>query len=65
VEGLTESRLQVRIERATGGALAPVGGATDPADPSDVADPRTVTVAGVGPRWSGSDLDSVIAGGAA
>jgi tRNA threonylcarbamoyladenosine biosynthesis protein TsaE len=66
VEGLAESRLLVTIERATGDAQALVSGAVaHMADPSHVADPRTVTVTGVGPRWSGSDLDTVIAGGAA
>ncbi|KNB50172.1 tRNA (adenosine(37)-N6)-threonylcarbamoyltransferase complex ATPase subunit type 1 TsaE [Streptomyces caatingaensis] len=47
VEDLSEDRLRVVIERATG---ADADGA---AGDEDV---RTVTVSGVGPRWSGVDL---------
>jgi tRNA threonylcarbamoyladenosine biosynthesis protein TsaE len=38
-EGLAESRLEVRIERAMG------------ADPDDELDPRRVSVTALGPRW--------------
>jgi tRNA threonylcarbamoyladenosine biosynthesis protein TsaE len=44
-EGLTDSRLEVRIARA---AAPP-----DPDDP-DALDPRTVTLVPVGPRWLGA-----------
>jgi tRNA threonylcarbamoyladenosine biosynthesis protein TsaE len=45
VEELSESRLEVRIERALGGdALA-----------ADEADPRTVSLTGLGERWNGAD----------
>jgi tRNA threonylcarbamoyladenosine biosynthesis protein TsaE len=46
VEGLSENRLEVRIERALGG---------DDAHPDD-ADPRVLALTGVGPRWDGVDL---------
>jgi tRNA threonylcarbamoyladenosine biosynthesis protein TsaE len=39
-EGLAESRLEVRIERAMG------------ADPDDELDPRRVSVTALGPRWA-------------
>ncbi|QMU72699.1 tRNA (adenosine(37)-N6)-threonylcarbamoyltransferase complex ATPase subunit type 1 TsaE [Streptacidiphilus sp. P02-A3a] len=45
VEELSDSRLEVRIERALGGdALA-----------ADDADPRTVTLTGLGERWNDAD----------
>lgn len=50
VEELSEDRLAMRIER-------PVGG--DPVDDGD--EPRTVTLVGVGPRWSGVDLAAAVA----
>jgi tRNA threonylcarbamoyladenosine biosynthesis protein TsaE len=50
VEGLSESRLEVRIERALGGDEAA----------ADDADPRLLTVTGLGPRWDSADL-SVLA----
>jgi tRNA threonylcarbamoyladenosine biosynthesis protein TsaE len=49
VEGLSESRLEVRIERALGGDAAR----------DDDADPRAVTVTGRGPRWDGADLTAL------
>jgi tRNA threonylcarbamoyladenosine biosynthesis protein TsaE len=48
VEGLSEDRLHVVIERAVGEDAA--------AAPEDV---RGVVVAGVGPRWAGEDLASL------
>ncbi|MDA8436465.1 MAG: tRNA (adenosine(37)-N6)-threonylcarbamoyltransferase complex ATPase subunit type 1 TsaE [Actinomycetales bacterium] len=57
VEGLAEDRLLVHVERPTGGS----GPAHDPADDGDPAEPRTVTVTGVGPRWAGLDLDALLA----
>ena len=54
VEGLAENRLLVHIERPVGNA----GG--DVATASDTAEPRTVTVSGVGPRWNGKDLDALL-----
>lgn len=50
VEGLAEDRLLVHVQR-------PVGGA---ATASDLDEPRTVTLAGVGPRWDGVDLDALL-----
>jgi tRNA threonylcarbamoyladenosine biosynthesis protein TsaE len=60
VEGLAENRLLVRIER-------PVGHSGDDVlTTSDTAEPRTVFLSGVGPRWGGVDLGhlltSVVAG---
>ncbi|TQF05042.1 tRNA (adenosine(37)-N6)-threonylcarbamoyltransferase complex ATPase subunit type 1 TsaE [Kitasatospora acidiphila] len=46
VEGLSESRLEVRIERALGGDAAQ----------ADDADPRVLALTGFGPRWDGVDL---------
>ncbi|WP_035848227.1 tRNA (adenosine(37)-N6)-threonylcarbamoyltransferase complex ATPase subunit type 1 TsaE [Kitasatospora azatica] len=51
VEGLSENRLEVRIERALGGAAE-----EDPDQEDADADPRRVTVTGLGPRWDGADL---------
>ncbi|QMU79299.1 tRNA (adenosine(37)-N6)-threonylcarbamoyltransferase complex ATPase subunit type 1 TsaE [Streptacidiphilus sp. PB12-B1b] len=48
VEELSDSRLEVRIERA-------LGGEDPPAD--DAADPRTVTLTGLGERWAGADWE--------
>ncbi len=53
VEGLAENRLLVHVDRALGGDLETASG-------SDVDEPRTVTVAAVGPRWNGIDLDAVL-----
>jgi tRNA threonylcarbamoyladenosine biosynthesis protein TsaE len=55
VEGLAENRLVVHIDRGLGSA-----GPT--ADPSDTDEPRTVSLEGVGPRWAGIDLQSVLHG---
>ncbi|KJK58750.1 tRNA (adenosine(37)-N6)-threonylcarbamoyltransferase complex ATPase subunit type 1 TsaE [Saccharothrix sp. ST-888] len=46
VEQLTEDRLEVRIERAIGGA----------ASAEDDSDPRQVTLTGLGERWAEVDL---------
>ena len=48
VEELSESRLEVRIERS-------LGGDADAALAADDADPRTVTLTGLGERWSDAD----------
>ncbi|MFE0460903.1 tRNA (adenosine(37)-N6)-threonylcarbamoyltransferase complex ATPase subunit type 1 TsaE [Kitasatospora sp. NPDC058965] len=45
VEGLSENRLEVRIERALGGT-----------DPEDDSDPRRVRLTGLGARWADVDL---------
>ena len=45
VEELSDSRLEVRIERALGGDLLA----------ADDGDPRTVTLTGLGERWSDAD----------
>jgi tRNA threonylcarbamoyladenosine biosynthesis protein TsaE len=56
VEGLAENRLLVRIER-------PVGHTGDDAvTPSDTAEPRTVSLSAVGPRWVDVDLDTLLEG---
>ena len=57
VEGLAEDRLLVHVERPTG-ATASVAGASDD---GDTAEPRTVTITAVGPRWAGLDLDALLA----
>lgn len=57
VDGLASDRLLVRVERPTGA----VDGAGADGD-ADSAEPRTVTVTGVGQRWSGVDLDALLAG---
>jgi tRNA threonylcarbamoyladenosine biosynthesis protein TsaE len=50
VEQLTEDRLEVRIERAIGGA----------ASADDDTDPRQVTLTGIGERWAGVDLSALV-----
>ena len=59
VEGLAEDRLLVHVERPTGAASAFLDAAAD--DVSDTAEPRTVEVSAVGPRWSGVDLGALLA----
>lgn len=49
LDGVTDSWLELQIERPRGGAAAAVDGAVDGAD--DGVEPRTVTVTGYGPRW--------------
>jgi tRNA threonylcarbamoyladenosine biosynthesis protein TsaE len=56
VEGLAENRLVLRIERPVGHA------GDDVATVSDTAEPRTVTLSGIGPRWDDVDLGSLLAG---
>jgi tRNA threonylcarbamoyladenosine biosynthesis protein TsaE len=58
VEGLSESRLEVRIDRALGGEEAL--SLEEDLDP-DVPDVRTVTLDGIGPRWAGADLGALAA----
>ena len=62
VEGLAPDRLLVQIERPTGADGSAVSGAADPS--SDTAEPRTVSLSGVGPRWDGVDLGALIAASA-
>ena len=62
VEGLARDRLLVHIERPTGADVSAVSGAADPS--SDTAEPRTVSLSGVGPRWDGVDLGALIAASA-
>ena len=50
VEGLSENRLHIVIERAVGADAAAAGPA------GDTDDVRNVVVTGVGPRWAGEDL---------
>ena len=52
VEELSESRLEVRIERALGDASS---AAADAPDAADEPDPRTVVLTGLGERWAGVD----------
>ena len=56
VEGLAEDRLVVHVERPTGAADVSVAAPSD-----DTAEPRTVTLRGVGPRWAGVDLLPLLA----
>ena len=55
VEGLADNRLVVHIDRGQGAVVAVE-------DPSDTDEPRTVTLEGVGPRWSDAGLDDVLEG---
>ena len=59
VEGLAEDRLLVHVERPTGDA------AEDREPSSDTAEPRSVTVTGIGPRWAGIDVEALLAGAVA
>jgi tRNA threonylcarbamoyladenosine biosynthesis protein TsaE len=54
VEELSDSRLEVRIERTLGGDAADALAAAD-------ADPRTVTLTGLGERWNGADWGPLLA----
>lgn len=54
VEGLAEDRLVVEVLRRAGAAGDAEGTAYD-----DVAEPRTVTISGVGPRWAAVDLEAM------
>ncbi|WP_042389278.1 tRNA (adenosine(37)-N6)-threonylcarbamoyltransferase complex ATPase subunit type 1 TsaE [Streptacidiphilus melanogenes] len=58
VEGLSESRLEVRIERALGGEE---GLSLEQDLDPDVPDVRTVTLDGIGPRWADVDLGALAA----
>lgn len=57
VDGLAEDRLLVHVERPTGDAPPD----RDPSTEGDTAEPRTVTVTGVGPRWAELDVDALLA----
>lgn len=61
VEELSESRLEVRIERALGGDDR-LFDALDPSE-GDLVDERTVTLTGLGPRWAGADRTGLAAVG--
>lgn len=63
VDGITESWLDIEIDRPTGASQAsasatagsgPVPGSAD-AEFLDADEPRTVTITAYGPRWSSSD----------
>ena len=54
VEELSDSRLEVRIERALGGGDAPV-------EDAGADDGRRVTLTGLGSRWSGVDWGPLVA----
>ncbi|TFB96863.1 tRNA (adenosine(37)-N6)-threonylcarbamoyltransferase complex ATPase subunit type 1 TsaE [Cryobacterium adonitolivorans] len=51
LEGITESWLDVEIERPLGASQADPGAEVDDAVALDLPEPRTVTVTGHGPRW--------------
>lgn len=51
VEELSDSRLEIVIERPTGASEASAAGDDDELDADE---PRTVTVRGIGPRWAGT-----------
>ncbi|MEZ0065437.1 tRNA threonylcarbamoyladenosine biosynthesis protein TsaE [Streptacidiphilus sp. MAP12-20] len=56
VEDLSESRLEVRIERAMGGdAELSLEQDLNP----DIPDERSVTLNGLGPRWAGVELSAL------
>jgi len=62
LDGITESWLDVEIERPVGASEA------DPlmdADPLDLPEPRTVTVTGHGPRWRATPFAADDAAGSA
>ncbi|HZK60265.1 MAG TPA: tRNA (adenosine(37)-N6)-threonylcarbamoyltransferase complex ATPase subunit type 1 TsaE [Cryobacterium sp.] len=52
LEGITDSWLDIEIERPHGASEAPAGDAADL--DLDLDEPRTVTITGHGPRWAGS-----------
>ncbi|MFF2275443.1 tRNA (adenosine(37)-N6)-threonylcarbamoyltransferase complex ATPase subunit type 1 TsaE [Agromyces sp. NPDC058126] len=60
VEELSDSRLEIVIERPTGASEArgesvdEADGASDGDEELDADEPRTVTVRGFGPRWAGT-----------
>lgn len=58
VEGLSESRLEVRIDRALGDEESL--SLEQDLNP-DIPDERTVTLDGIGPRWAGVDLGALAA----
>ncbi|MEY9877707.1 tRNA threonylcarbamoyladenosine biosynthesis protein TsaE [Streptacidiphilus sp. MAP12-33] len=58
VEGLSESRLEVRIDRALGDEVSL--SLEQDLNP-DIPDERTVTLDGIGPRWAGVDLGALAA----
>jgi tRNA threonylcarbamoyladenosine biosynthesis protein TsaE len=73
VEGLADSRLEVRLARTRGGDAGPASpsaaspsaadpSAADPwaADPWAAGERRTVEIAGHGPRWAGVDLSGAL-----
>lgn len=59
VDDLAEDRLLVSVVRPRGDEADVDAGAD-----GDGAEPRTVTVVGVGPRWAAVDLDAHLAGAA-
>ena len=59
LEGITESWLDVEIERPVGASQADPAVDVDDAAALDLPEPRTVTVTGHGPRWqAGLDLSA-------
>ncbi|MEJ3404407.1 tRNA (adenosine(37)-N6)-threonylcarbamoyltransferase complex ATPase subunit type 1 TsaE [Rathayibacter sp. YIM 133350] len=60
LEGISDSWLEVDIERPTGGGArnaAGAGAAQEADDPADEVDePRTVSIRGVGPRWADTEF---------
>lgn len=53
LDGVTDSWLDISIERPTGGGGAPAGGAMADDAAEDIAEPRLVTITPHGPRWRG------------
>jgi tRNA threonylcarbamoyladenosine biosynthesis protein TsaE len=53
VDGLAENRLLVHLDRTLGGDAAATAA-------SDLDEPRSVSVAGVGPRWDAVVLDAAL-----
>ncbi|MFF7633915.1 tRNA (adenosine(37)-N6)-threonylcarbamoyltransferase complex ATPase subunit type 1 TsaE [Kitasatospora sp. NPDC008050] len=66
VEELSQERLEVRIERALGGAEPATAVALEASAEvaEEMADPRRVTLRGLGERWTGVDLAALEVDGA-
>jgi len=60
LDGISDSLLEVAIERPTGGGTAARGGSEDPSaadeDPEAPVEARVVRITGSGPRWAGGGV---------
>ncbi|TFC43371.1 tRNA (adenosine(37)-N6)-threonylcarbamoyltransferase complex ATPase subunit type 1 TsaE [Cryobacterium sp. TMT1-21] len=57
LDGITESWLDIEIERPVGASQAPASVTGDPAEVLDLDEPRTVTLTPHGPRWAPNEFD--------